>query len=169
MVRCTLWAMGAVLVPTSAVLPSHPMRPDGGAPGLYAQYDWPVPKGISNDMRIDHTVSPSPRALTQCSKQFKSCSSHDTCSGTRKSTASFRRCCPKFIRSLTRCSVSLSPSHSQWLVIPSGKDTDGNGVFASSQYWYEAYDQPCPNHSDHGMSCNSAGLVVHMSPVARNA
>lgn len=105
MVRCTLWAMGAVLVPTSAVLPSHPMRPDGGAPGLYAQYDWPVPKGISNDMRVDHTVSPSPRALTQCSKQFKSCSSHDTCSGTRKSTASFRRCCPSF--ALSRGALSL--------------------------------------------------------------
>lgn len=46
-----------------------------------------------------------------------------------------------------------------WITIPSGNDTDGNGVFASSQYWYEAYDQPCPNSSAHGMACNSAGYM----------
>ena len=56
--------LAAVLVPTGAVLLSHPMRPDGGAPGLYAQYDWPEPKGVSKDMRVDHTVSPTPTGKT---------------------------------------------------------------------------------------------------------
>ena len=41
----------------------------------------------------------------------------------------------------------------------SGAATDGNGVFASSQYWYESYGAPCPNRSDHGMACNSAGYM----------
>lgn len=47
----------------------------------------------------------------------------------------------------------------QWVVIPKGTSSDGNGVFASSQYWYDSYDKPCPNRSDHGMSCNSAGYM----------
>jgi hypothetical protein len=46
-----------------------------------------------------------------------------------------------------------------WVTIPPGSSTDGNGVFASSQYWYESYGNPCPNRSDHGMSCNSAGYM----------
>ena len=32
-------------------------------------------------------------------------------------------------------------------------------MFASSQYWYESYGMSCPNRSDHGMSCNSAGYM----------
>ena len=46
-----------------------------------------------------------------------------------------------------------------WTTIPKASSTDGNGVFASSQYWYESYGAACPNRSDHGMSCNSAGYM----------
>eukprot|EP01052_Picozoa_sp_SAG31_P059215 SAG31_NODE_18541_length_632_cov_1.362101_1_plen_170_part_10 len=81
--------------------PPHPMRSDVGAPGLYANYDWPQNGLPSPDMEVDHV----------------------------------------------------------WTTIPDGSNNDGNGVFASSQYWYESYGQPCPNRSDHGMSCNSAGYM----------
>ena len=82
-------------------LAPHPLRAGGGAPGLYASYDWPKPPGTSPDMEVDIT----------------------------------------------------------WVTIPKGTATDGNGVFSSSQYWYESYGGPCPNRSDHGMSCNSAGYM----------
>ena len=29
----------------------------------------------------------------------------------------------------------------EWTTIPDGTNSDGNGVFASSQYWYESYGQ----------------------------
>ena len=55
-------------------------------------------------------------------------------------------------------SIDMETEHT-WVTIPKGSDSDGNGVFASSQYWYESYGGPCPNRSDHGMSCNSAGYM----------
>eukprot|EP01052_Picozoa_sp_SAG31_P029922 SAG31_NODE_3021_length_4780_cov_10.795770_4_plen_178_part_00 len=91
----------AVSNATSSVLAPHPMRSAAGAPGLYANYDWPKSSPSSPDMEVDHV----------------------------------------------------------WTTIPSGSDSNGNGVFASSQYWYESYGQACPNRSDHGMSCNSAGYM----------
>lgn len=102
----TAGILGVVDPRASPYLPPHPMRARGGAPGLYASYDWPKPPagkkfGTSPDMEVDHT----------------------------------------------------------WVTIPAGSSSDGNGVFASSQYWYESYGAPCPNRSDHGMSCNSAGYM----------
>lgn len=69
---------------------------------------------------------------------------------------------PKGAAGSSSGSGSSSPDmevHHTWVTIPKGSSTDGNGVFASSQYWFESYDMPCPNRSDHGMSCNSAGYM----------
>ena len=55
-------------------------------------------------------------------------------------------------------SIDMETEHT-WVTIPKGSAADGNGVFASSQYWYESYGGPCPNRSDHGMACNSAGYM----------
>lgn len=55
-------------------------------------------------------------------------------------------------------STDMEVEHT-WVTVPDGSATDGNGVFASSQYWYEAYGEPCPNRSDHGTQCNSAGYM----------
>lgn len=39
-------------------------------------------------------------------------------------------------------SIDMEVDHT-WIEIPKASTTNGNAVFASSQYWYEAYDQPC--------------------------
>ena len=63
-----LFALASTALATTATadLAPHPMRPAGGAPGLYASYDWPKPKNpktplTSPDMETDHTWVTIPR------------------------------------------------------------------------------------------------------------